>query len=138
MPPDHPGLTEDEVITGGGWHPRYTRVLAIASDGDHAFALVDGNGDGAELEAELWTWDAGAWTGGVSSGAGPFDALGPVQTIWRNDNAYTAFGKAPGRQAVTIDFDHHLHQVPVSRHGVWAFIKTSTSPGNPGFPTPTA
>jgi hypothetical protein len=51
-------------------------------------------------------------------------------------NSYFAFGSAPGRQTIEIDFDGHLHQVPVSRYGVWAFIKTSTSPGKPAYPTP--
>ena len=138
MPPDHPSLTEDEVISGGGWHPRYAGVLAVASDGDYGFAVVDGNGDGAELEAETWIWEAGAWTSGASSGAGPLDTLGPVQTGGQIENAYFAFGQAPARQTVTSDFDRQLHQVPVSRHGVWAFIKTSTSPGNCGLPTRTA
>jgi hypothetical protein len=36
---------------------RYAHVLAVASDGDYGFALVGGNGDGAELEAETWIWD---------------------------------------------------------------------------------
>jgi hypothetical protein len=138
MLPDHPGLTEDEVITGGGWHPRYTRVLAVASDGDHAFALVDGNGDGAELEAEIWAWDGQTWTGAGSSGAGPLDTLGPSQTGGQIGSSYFAYGSAPGRQTITIDFDGHRHQVPVSRYGVWAFIKTGTSPGKPTFPAPTA
>jgi hypothetical protein len=52
MPPEHPGLTEQEVLTHGGWHPRHARVLAVTSDGDYGFALVDGNGDGAGLEAD--------------------------------------------------------------------------------------
>lgn len=138
MPPDHPGLTEDEVISSGGWHPRYVRVLAVASDGDHGLAIVDGNGDGGELDAETWTWEAGAWISLASSGAGPLDALGPEQADGQIDNAYFAFGQASARQAITIAFDHHLYQVPVSRHGVWAFIKTSTSPGNCDPPTRTA
>jgi hypothetical protein len=138
MPPEHPGLTEDEVITNGGWNPRYARVLAVASDGAYAFAVVDGNGDGAELEAEIWIWADSRWSGAGSSGAGPLDTLGPVQTGGHIDNAYFAFGTAPARQAITIDFDHHLHRIPVSGHGVWAFIKTSASAGNCGFPAPVA
>jgi hypothetical protein len=137
MPREHPGLTKDAVIAGGGWHPGYTRVLAAASDGDYGFAVVDGNGDGAELEAETWEWDGQKWNARSSSGAGPLDGLGPVQTGGQISNAYFAYGSAPGRQAITIDFDGSLYQVPVSHHGVWAFIKTSTSPGTPGFPTPT-
>jgi hypothetical protein len=136
--PDHPGLTEAEIIAAGGWHPRYARVLAIASDGDYAFALVDGNGDGAELEAETWLWDGEAWAAGSSSGAGPLDTLGTSQTGGQIDDSYFAYGSAPGRQTITIDFDGRHHQVPVTRHGVWAFIKTTTGPSAPAYPTPAA
>lgn len=45
-------LTAAEVIVSGGWHPRYARVIAIASDDGYGFALVDGNGNGNELEAD--------------------------------------------------------------------------------------
>jgi hypothetical protein len=38
MPPDHPALSEEEVLAPSGWHPRYARVLAVASDGDYGFA----------------------------------------------------------------------------------------------------
>jgi hypothetical protein len=135
MPPEHPALTAEEVIANGGWHPRYARVLATASDGDYGFALVDGNGDGAELDAEAWTWDNGKWAGAGSSGAGPLDGLGPVQTGGQVRNAYFAFGSAPSRPSITISFDGRLHHVPVSRHGVWAFIKIRTDPHGRGFPS---
>jgi hypothetical protein len=49
MPFEHRGLSEEDVIACGGWHRGYARVLAVASDGDYGFAVVDGNGDGAEL-----------------------------------------------------------------------------------------
>jgi len=68
----------------------------------------------------------------------PLDTLGPSQTGGQIGSSYFAYGSAPGRHTITIDFDGHRHQVPVSRHGVWAFIKTSTSPGKPTFPAPTA
>jgi hypothetical protein len=54
-------LTAEEVIADGGWHPRYARVIALASDDGYGFALVDGNGDGSELEAEAWTRRDGTW-----------------------------------------------------------------------------
>lgn len=57
--PAHPGLSHYEVLALGGWHRDYARVLITASDGDYGFALVDGNGDGAELEEELWRWEDG-------------------------------------------------------------------------------
>jgi hypothetical protein len=131
----HPPLTEQDVLARGGWHPRYARVLAVASDGDYGFALTDGNGDGAELEEETWKWDDGAWQPRSSCGGGPLDYLGPVITGGYFDDAYYAFGHAPGRQSVTVEFDGRDHEVPVGRHGVWAFIKVRTDPRGRGLPT---
>jgi len=138
MPPDRPALTEQEVLAHGGWHPRYARVLAVASDDGYGFAVVDGNGDGAELEAETWVWDNGRWTSAGSSGTGPLGQLGQVETGGQIDDAYYAYGRAPGRQSITIEFDGHRHRIPVSSHGAWAFIKVRTDPERRGFPTPTA
>jgi hypothetical protein len=137
MPPDHPALAAHDVLVHGGWHPGYARVLAVASDDDYGFAVVDGNGDGAELEAEAWIWDGERWTAAGSSGTGSLDELGPVQTGGQIGGAYFAYGSAPGRQSITINFNSRLHQVPVGNLGVWAFIKISTSPGTPESPTPT-
>jgi hypothetical protein len=113
MPAEHPGLTEEEVIARGGWHPGYARVLAVASDGDYGFAVVDGNGDGAELEAETWIWDGGHWAGASSSGAGPLDHLGPLQTGGQIGDAYFAYGRAPGRREIIISFDIHDARIAV-------------------------
>lgn len=57
----HAGLTTTEVLALGGWHPRYARVIAVASAGAHGFARVDGNGDASELEAKHWLWHEGSW-----------------------------------------------------------------------------
>lgn len=131
----HPGLRSADVIARGGWHPGYTRVLAAASDGDYGFALVDGNGDGAELEAEMWIWDAGQWQPGTSSGAGPLDHVGPVQTGGQIDDAYFAYGRAHGREVVTISFDHREYEARVSQLGIWVFIKITANPGGTAAPT---
>jgi hypothetical protein len=135
---DHPGLTEEEVLSRGGWHLRYARVLAVASDGDYGFAVVDGNGDGAELETEIWAWDGGTWINDSSSGAGPLDLLEPVQAGGQAGRAYFAYGSAPGRQSITIGFDGRHYDVPVSRQGVWAFIKVRAHRRHTGFPYPAA
>jgi hypothetical protein len=121
MPPDHPGLIAQEVLARGGWHPRYARVLAVVSDGDYGFAVVDGNGDGAELDTEIWRWNGAGWDRAGSSGAGPLSTMGPVQTGGQIDDAYFAYGRCA---------------VPVGRHGVWAFIRIRTDPQGRGFPAP--
>jgi hypothetical protein len=132
----HPGLRPADVIARGGWHPGYIRVLAAASDGDYGFALVDGNGDGAELEAETWIWDDGQWQPGASSGAGGLDYVGPVQTGGEIGTAYYAYGRASGREVITIGFEHGQYDVPVSPLGIWAFIKISSNPGSTRAPVP--
>jgi hypothetical protein len=126
--PVHPTLTPDDVLASGGWHPRYVRVLAVASEGDYGIAVVDGNGDGAELEQETWFWDDGRWTPGASSGTGPLDTLGAIQTGGEVGDACFAFGRAPSRPSVTVSFGGQTFEVPVGPHGVWAFIKAGPGP----------
>lgn len=63
-------LTEAAVIADGGWHSRYARVLLVHQFGDQAIVLVDGNGDGAEVEYEHWFLGSGGWVGGSSQGIG--------------------------------------------------------------------
>ena len=126
----HAALSTAEVVALGGWHPRYARVIAVASAGDHGFALVDGNGDGSELEAEHRLWDEGSWQPGGSSGAGPLDVVGPLCSGGHaGDSAWFAYGSAPGQDTVTIAFDGRRHQVPVGSLGVWVFTGIRAGPG---------
>jgi hypothetical protein len=125
-PAERPRLTEEQVIAQGGWHPRYARTVAIAADGDYGLALVDGNGDGAELENEIWLFSDGAWVGGPSSGAGPLEYLRSLTTWWPVKNVCFAFGGAPGRSSVTLSLAGQQYDVPVSRSGAWAFVTMLT------------
>jgi hypothetical protein len=136
MPSDHPALTGQHVLARGGWHPRYARVLAVTSDGDYGLAVVDGNGDGAELEAETWVWENGTWASAGSSGAGPLGELGSAHASGQIGEARFAYGSAPGRRSIAIEFDGHRYETPVGSHGAWAFIKVRTDPDRDGFPVP--
>lgn len=126
----HPPLSEQDVLATGGWHPSYVRVLATASDGDFGVAIVDGNGDGAELEEEAWLWDDadGRWTGGSTSGAGPLDHLDAIHSGGQVGDACYAYGRAAARSSVRIRFGGQMFEVAVGPHGVWAFIGTGTGP----------
>lgn len=116
-------LTGNVVLRVGGWHPRYARVVALAQDGDYGLVLVDGNGNGQELEAEFFFRTDEGWTGGTSWGVGPLDSLpNQVFASWPSHAVY-GYGAAAGEDTVTVVFDDQQHQVPVSSLGVWIFIK---------------
>jgi hypothetical protein len=136
--PRHPGLSHRDVLASGGWHPRYARVLITASDGDYGFALVDGNGDGAELEEELWQWEDGPgghghWEGGSSSGAGPLGYLPPIVAGGQIGPACFAYGRLPRLESVTIEFEKRRFEVLVGPLGVWGFIRRAAG-ARPGLP----
>jgi hypothetical protein len=131
--PAHPVLYPQEVLALGGWHPGYARVLVTASGGDYGFALVDGNGDGAELEEELWLWEDGRWRGGSSSGAGPLDYLRPLVAGGYVGDAFFAYGRVPGCESVTVEFERRRYEVPAPS-GIWGFIKVAADPGRCGLP----
>jgi len=54
---------------------RYAWVIAVASAGRYGITLVDGNGDGSELEAGHWLRDEGSWQPGGSAGAGTTSSI---------------------------------------------------------------
>lgn len=44
----------ETAMTVGGWDPRYVRVLDVQVDGDVAAALVNANGDGADISIDIY------------------------------------------------------------------------------------
>ena len=95
-------LTADALVAAGGWNPRYARVLLIADDGHDAVILIDGNGDGAELELEYWQREPdGIWHGGSTSGHGSLDEL-PVAQSWHAELFVAAIGRADPAAEVSV------------------------------------
>lgn len=61
----------ETALTVGDWDPRYARVLDVQVDGDVAAALVDANGDGADVSVGLYTRQpTGDWGCVISGGDG--------------------------------------------------------------------
>jgi len=118
---DLTSLTDDLIITLGGWNPRYARVVMIAVDDDEAIALVDGNGDGAELEMEYWHKEHDGWSAGSTSGHGPLDSLSA--TRWDAGPMVCAVGPAPPGDVVRIGYEGNVHECRANQFGVWAFIR---------------
>ena len=123
MAADPTNLTDELVIEAGGWHPMFARVLLIVADEDVAFVLVDGNGDGAELEMEYWSKDADGWVGGSSSGYGALRTT-PSMNRWDVGSMVCAVGQGgvPG-ESVRVGYNGEVIHCPVNQYGVWGFVR---------------
>lgn len=56
------GLDAESAIIAGGWDARYAVTLAVATQGDIAAALIDTNGDGADIDLDEYERGAdGHW-----------------------------------------------------------------------------
>jgi hypothetical protein len=121
------GLSEEAIIRTGGWHPRYARVLLIEHDDKDAIVLVDGNGDGAELELEYWHRDIdGTWGGGSTGGHGPLDLL-PSSESWDAGEFVAALGQVAPVTEVTVEYGGHSYHRTANEFGVWGWIHAADS-----------
>jgi hypothetical protein len=119
-------LSAAEIIRIGGWHPKYVRVLLIEHDGDYAVVLVDGNGDGAELELEYWQRDADLWHATSSSGHGPLDRLRAAQS-WAAGPFVAALGRVLPSAQVSVEYAGRAYRRQGNEFGVWGFIHVADS-----------
>ena len=120
-------LSEDAIVRTGGWHPGYARVLLIEHDDDDAVVLVDGNGDGAELELEYWHREIdGTWRGGSSGGHGPLDFL-PSLESWDAGEFVVALGRVAPATEVTVEYGGHAYHRTANGFGVWGLVHRADS-----------
>jgi hypothetical protein len=126
-------LSPETVIRRGGWNPRYARVLLIEHDDDQALILIDGNGDGAELEVEYWHHDHGGWHPGATSGYGPLASMAPANT-WHAGDFVCALGRGSPGSNVRIAYGESIHSRTVNHFGVWGFVHEADSPHRGALP----
>jgi hypothetical protein len=119
-------LSSETIIRAGGWHARYARVLLIEHDDHHAVILVDGNGDGAELELEYWHRDDGLWYGGSSSGHGSLAFLSAFQA-WNAGDFVAAVGRARPNTEVSVQYGRQAYRRRTSELGIWGFVHAADS-----------
>ncbi len=120
-------LSADAIIRVGGWHPGYARVLLIEHDEDDALVLVDGNGDGAELELEYWHRDTDdGWSGGSTGGHGPLDFL-PSSESWDAGEFVVALGRAAPATEVTVEYGGRAYVRTANEFGVWGLVHAADS-----------
>jgi hypothetical protein len=127
-------LSADAVIHTGGWHPRYARVLLIEHDDRVGVILIDGNGDGAELELEYWHRDDDLWHGGATAGHGPLAFL-PTFQAWNAGDFVAAIGRTRPGAAVSVDYGNSRYRRQASELGIWGFVHAADSPDSDELPT---
>jgi hypothetical protein len=124
------GLSPDTVVGEGGWNRNFARVLLIEEHDGQAVVLVDGNGDGAELELEYWAREgATGWVWQSSSGYSGLGSLGPADT-WTTGTYVVALGKVEPGANVRLTYAGSTHSRQANEFGIWGFI----SPADPESP----
>lgn len=124
-------LSPEVVLSEGGWNRNFARVLLVEEYDEQAVALVDGNGDGAELELEYWTREgASGWVCASSSGYSDLGSLARAET-WTTGTHVVALGKvAPGAD-VRLSYAGGTHSRQANEFGIWGFIAPA-DPESPG------
>lgn len=84
------------AIDVGGWDPRYARVIDLQVDGDIAAALIDPNGDGADLNVSIYVNTDGQWRE-AASGNGSLEIPDWFRATWTSDDRLilTRTGSSP-------------------------------------------
>jgi|SRR5664279_4871835 len=113
-------LNAETAIRAGGWDARYAVTLAVASHGGIAAALIDTNGDEADIDLDQYERGAdGLWHETVSGSAGDGG------TSWSPAIAATWGRGEPGGQ-VDVEYLGSRHSVVASASGWWLFIGPAT------------
>ncbi|WP_210651371.1 hypothetical protein [Nocardioides sp. SYSU D00065] len=109
----------------GGWDPRYAVVLATAARDGVAAALVDTNGDGADVDLDEYKQGPdGRW---VEVSSGNCDDSGAFSTGYMA----LAWGRAGPRATVEVEHDAVRYTVQASDAGWWMFVVPSRSTEEP-------
>jgi hypothetical protein len=120
MRDDRSDLTDELVIETGGWSARYARVALVVVDGDIAVVLVDGNGDGAELELEAWHRGEGGWEGDASSGSPGGGTLG---STWSGGAQWCMAGRSVPGEVTVVRFKNEDYRCEANHLGFWGFVR---------------
>lgn len=114
-------LNVDAAIAAGGWDPRWARVLVVATDGDAGAAIVDTNGDGADVDLDVYTREpTGEWVPGPSGNVGE-------QGWCQWDGGVACYGRAARGEAVTVAHRASRHEVITAATGWWLFVTAASA-----------
>jgi hypothetical protein len=118
-------LNAERAIQAGGWDPRYAVALAVASRSDIAAALIDTNGDGADIDLDQYERGADGYWHEVSSGS-----AGAAGSSWSQRIA-AAWGQANPATTIEIEYLGLRDSIVASVAGWWLFVAPATN--DPGL-----
>ena len=126
-----------KLISAGGSHPRYSRVLAKALvSGDVAVALIDNGAHGDHCYPEVAAFERSVdaiWREVTSSGAGE-EGIGWTSGFRSSQHGVDhAYGVAKLGEEVRVQYGDVIESVPVQTEGWWLsaddrFADTSVHP----------
>jgi hypothetical protein len=110
-------LDQKSAVLAGGWDPRYAVALVVVTRGDIAAALIDPNGDGADIDLDEYTLGPdGEWVAGNSGGS-----AGDSGSSW-SPAMVTKYGRTTPGAIVQLGYRGERHQVTANNAGWWLFI----------------
>jgi hypothetical protein len=118
-------LSREAVLDRGGWHPDFARVLLIEQNRGRALVLVDGNGDGGELEVEYWCHGT-EWAEQASSGFGRLDEVCVFES-WQPDGFVCAVGRAQPGAETLVGYAGNSYRRVANQYGLWGFVHEADS-----------
>jgi hypothetical protein len=83
-----------------------------------AVTIVDGNGDGAEFETELWNRGPEGWEDQVSSGGLSFG----MGSVLETGAMIGGVGVAEANETVTVRFRGSTYECKANELGYWGFV----------------
>ncbi len=111
-------LNPTSASMAGGWDPRWAKVLAVETDDDAGAgaAIVDTNGDGADINIDRYTRAPGGdWEPGPSGNIG--------DKGWcRWETGVACWGRTTPGRTVQIEYAGARHQVTTASSGWWLFV----------------
>ena len=126
---DMTGFDRDTALRLGGWDPRYAVTLATAARAGVAAALVDTNGDGADVDLDQYEQTAdGHW---VEVSSGNCDESGAFST----GSMALAWGRTEPGAAVRVEHQAAEYTVEATDQGWWMFVIPSRSSDVPTVAT---
>jgi hypothetical protein len=109
-------LTAESAISAGGWDARYAITLAVAVNDRVAAALVDTNGDGADIDLDEYERDAGGHWREAGSGS-----AGECGSSW-SPRMVATWGRANPGEHVDIRYLTQRWAVSATASGWWLCV----------------